>query len=982
MAPYYTESELEDLRRRTSILPELFDYLSRPSRGVAEGTYRALEGEGLGGFVSGVGAGLKGETYTTGKDVVESAFGEDTPDWLSSTLGFGFDVVADPLTYVGVGLKKPTTANTPAALRARAVREAEKLFDPKTGKVSPSPLIKDYTAVQGNYEALVNTIAEDMAQDSAGYAYLSFMGKPVVKSRKAYDKITQSTKNLFTDSEGEYGLLAKAFSRQAEMPGGIADVSRRAEMAATEGMRRNMMKTSKWSELFTPEQRRLVSFALDGSDDYSMRLMQALPESKAAPNSYGVDNASDMAAIIQKQLAELFQTEVNAGILPATQKIDRYVHRVMRNRGKQLVDVEPKFPIKVTGRERQPFQYKREADISLREGEAAGLDPIVDWAEWLPIRYAQHFQAMAKARTYTDAIETFGIKRTKKNAEFLDKYNYHKVTDVLSHPMFKNKKEVYEDVYMPLEQMKALETVQGIFDNVTVASKAMRVADKALNEWRFLATLTPQTRIRNFFSDVIQNFSDGLYNPNRYGASRKVLQDVSKAIEADMAGAKFAGRKIVLDGVEFDTNLIWELYTNYGGKAGQVSSILYRDIVGLDKQLAAEAGIRSGLSSGYGKVKNVAGNLADLQEDYVRVAHFIDALLKRLPKGTKKLERNELGLIGKQLEKAALEAGDAVRRVNLDYGNKTVFEKKVMSRVIPFYSYLRQALPQQISLLFTNPGFMALYPKGQNLITNLMGADLQDPSEDPLVPQWITEMAPFRLQSMYQQQNQKSNLDKLLDRMGPVGSAARAGFGIQPGQDVMLTTAGMPVDILRTIDAPIQTVQSLAQGDVPSVRESLGETSRTFLGMSNPLLKNTAELATGKSVFTGQDLSEQGWADWLSKQIPQARLAYNVTSRATDPTRAPGLAGITQGGDIGRFLTGLDVRPISEGQRISEAIRRVDEMEKILSEYPRKKIKNKWVYEDTEAIELNKRKRALDKYIRDSTKASTGPSYGQAPGFG
>ena len=973
MVKYYTESELEELQRSRSILPELFDFLSRPSRGVAEGTVRALEGEGLGGFVSGIGAGLKGDTYASGKDVVETAFGEDTPDWLSSTLGFGFDVFADPLTYTSVGLKKGTTPR--AALQAQAARKADELYEAKAaGRAIPAQYQKFQGKTSG-YEELVKGIADDLAADSAGYAYLSFGGKPILKSTKVYDKLSKGAKNLFTNDEGEYGTLSKAFSRQAEMPGGLADVTRRAEMRATEGMRIHQMKINRWASLFTPEQRRAITFALDEADS---PVASALPSSKAADNEYGIDNAADMQNVFREFLDQIYRTERNLGILGPDQKVESYAHRVIRNRkGAVVIDGVEKFPVKTTGRSKQPFQYKREGDLTLAEAERLGLDPIVDWAEWLPIRLAQHHQAVAKARVYQDALATFGVRKTKRNADFLEKYNYLPVNDVLRHPMFKNFKDQFEDLYMPVEQMKALESTMGIFDDTTVASKVMRTADKALNEWRFLATLTPQTRIRNLISDIVMNASDGVYNPERYSQARKVIEDIDKFVEADLKGlTDFKGRTIQIGNRKISTRDIWELYTTMGGKAGQISSLLYRDIVGLDKLLTAESGKRAAigqkLGKPYGKMKGFAGDLADKQEDFVRLAHFMDRLDKDLPKNIKEIKRNKLGGWDDDIVKTATGAGDAVRRVNLDYGNKTVFEKKVMSRVIPFYSYMRQALPQQISLLFTNPGFMALYPKGQNLITNLLGADMADPEEDPLVPQWMTEMAPFRLQAQYQKQNQKSGLQELLDKAGPVGSVVGGAFGIQPGQDVMMSTAGLPVDVLRNIDAPVQVVQDLAQRDIPSVQSSVGETARIIAGQSNPLIKNFVERSTGKSVFTGQDLSEQGWGRWLTQQLPQSNLAYNLGRRGIDPSTDPGVGGFLKGalsgGELGRFLTGLDIRTVTEGQQVSEAIRRQEELEKILSEMPREKVRNRWVYEDPNAKDLLETKKSLQKFITEYSK--------------
>lgn len=103
--------------RGPSFVNRVLDIMSRPLYGMlehAQGAYDRGKDDGvLGTLREGVNpeglkdiwAGLSGKKKTTGRDIIaDNNIGEDLSGFSKGLLGFGIDVLADPLTYTGAGL--------------------------------------------------------------------------------------------------------------------------------------------------------------------------------------------------------------------------------------------------------------------------------------------------------------------------------------------------------------------------------------------------------------------------------------------------------------------------------------------------------------------------------------------------------------------------------------------------------------------------------------------------------------------------------------------------------------------------------------------------------------------------------------------------------------------------------------------------------------------------------------------------------------
>jgi hypothetical protein len=142
-------------------------------------------------------------------------------------------------------------------------------------------------------------------------------------------------------------------------------------------------------------------------------------------------------------------------------------------------------------------------------------------------------------------------------------------------------------------------------------------------------------------------------------------------------------------------------------------------------------------------------------------------------------------------------ARDQVSRFLFNYSELSPAERELFRRMIPFYTFPRKAIELHIRALGTAPGRLA------------------------------AELKPFRGRE---------------DENGQMTSWEGNAFKLRLDRD------GKTVSVLTGIDLPIKTLDVLWRG-------SFKGTVRQALGMASPLLKAPVELASGRSLFTGRDMT-------------------------------------------------------------------------------------------------------------------------------
>lgn len=150
---------------------------------------------------------------------------------------------------------------------------------------------------------------------------------------------------------------------------------------------------------------------------------------------------------------------------------------------------------------------------------------------------------------------------------------------------------------------------------------------------------------------------------------------------------------------------------------------------------------------------------------------------------------------------SAAGAKQATDAAHYDFGNLTRFEKDVMKRMVPFYSWIRQNVPAMARELIEKPGGKV------GLATSAMAQAQQD---DGFVPGQLQKAAAI-----------------------PVGDE-------KDGTQRYLSSFGLPVEDLFGMVDPRGTGYSL-EGQ---------------LGNLNPLIKGPLEAVVGRQFYTGRDLSD------------------------------------------------------------------------------------------------------------------------------
>ena len=811
--------------QKANILGDLLNVLSRPARASAQAVYNATDDSASTSFVGGALQGLAGKGQVSYKDVLTDNFGVENK-WVASIGGFLGDVALDPLTYVGV---KPT----------KGVGKTEALLK----------------AVQSGADDVAEETSRILATNPTRVG-LTVAGKPLGPKVNIPAPVRRMTEKLLGPTE-DRKLLAKAFQRDAELPLGLNNLERVAETsnaAMFDNFRRQMR--SLYTGL-TPDEQRRIALALDKGE--------SLAETVMDPSKTKFTNLQDYVTASRKILDDWFVEEGQMGMFTlkkgakGTSALDfeeynpEYVYRYFRKTPKDLELGTEIVETKVGGVNKGDFTMKRKKNVSIEEAEKLGYEPLNTIQDIMDMRAFKHYRSAGRASFIRDGIDQFAI--TGQDLKKLSKQGLKSIEWV---PVDKIQSPVaqlgaHSGKYVPDFIARAMNMSEQTFRVGSTGNDMLRLYDKALGHWKFLNTAPmPGFHIRNTMSDIIMNAADGVWNPERYRQAAKVMGDrkliadrqlgqlldpdaTSTALEG-LRTAKNAGIKI--GGKTRTTQEVWELYGKTGAKSGLITSEFQRSLTDFQKK---------GLLDRASKGKALIGDMADAREDWIRLAHFIDATDSIMKKSKNKMS----------LEDAAFKAAERVRKYNIDYGNLSTFERNVMKRIVPFYTWMRKATPLNVELLFTKPGFMALYPKGQDLMQGLLGTD--DGTGELLIPEWIRESAPVRV-AMAQQANRSFPQDII---------AKLTGAG--ENEPVFLRTEGLAP--MATLQYPGNLLKSLGQGDVMGVGKALAD---PVAGQFTPFIKAPVELVTGRSMFNGQELP--GAKDWLASQTSLLNTANRVAS--------------------------------------------------------------------------------------------------------
>jgi hypothetical protein len=201
----------------------------------------------------------------------------------------------------------------------------------------------------------------------------------------------------------------------------------------------------------------------------------------------------------------------------------------------------------------------------------------------------------------------------------------------------------------------------------------------------------------------------------------------------------------------------------------------------------------------------VGRGVGNFLETNAKLANFIDGLAKGMP---------------------VHEASMRVKKFLFDYDDLTNFERRVMRRIFPFYTWLRKNIPLQTEMLLTQPGKF-------NVLNSLAKNYLEDDSlremDRKLIPGWI--------------QRNYGIVSRVNPNTGEIDVKAMANW--------------IPMADLSYMGYPV----------------------RTAIGAVHPFPKLLWEAKTGKSTFTGKDIA----------QVPEQQenvFGFNVDKRLVHALRS------------------------------------------------------------------------------------------------
>jgi hypothetical protein len=165
---------------------------------------------------------------------------------------------------------------------------------------------------------------------------------------------------------------------------------------------------------------------------------------------------------------------------------------------------------------------------------------------------------------------------------------------------------------------------------------------------------------------------------------------------------------------------------------------------------------------------------------------------------------------GKPLKEAIKNTEDTL----FNYGKLTEFERSVMRRLIPFYTYARKNAELQAKTLATNPGIIANQVKGIGAAGEAMG--------DPITEEDMEGLPQF-----------------VLDSFGIKGGSY---FDNEYGQPTYFTGFGLPIEEFL--------------GHFKGEQGIVGNAIADILSISNPIIKANLEATLDKDFFRGRPITK------------------------------------------------------------------------------------------------------------------------------
>jgi len=544
--------------------------------------------------------------------------------------------------------------------------------------------------------------------------------------------------------------------------------------------------------------------------------------------------------------------------------VDRdMLNKWMRRYGTQFqFSKSHKFDSAFTG-EKMDFSKGTDWLDSWRAHDIGKMDP----AEWMYKSMQAMEQATREKALFEDMGERFGSSVYGKGF----------TTKIEGHPYLAG-------YHFPPEIAKQIPRVVKDWTLGTPENRAaLRLYDKVLSSWKTLATIyRPAHHIRNLIGDVYMGMLDGVVSVKPYKLALRVqrqmkgayetMQDIDKMVEIGAVSkrelAPLPGQTLFSNksGVKFTAEQIAAV-AHQKGLFEHVKTL--EDIIDLGQ---ARGGVSLQNPLG-GKIAGLARGASELESHNTRLAHFIDVVMKSR---------------GSDLPKIFEEASRRSRKFHPSGIDLTAFERNVMRRIIPFYSWMRKSTPVLLEGMVMNPRITVLPSKIGEALQSAQGIDTsrdQPFPVDQMFPEWLRNegVGPIGLPD--------GALGKFSNQAVP--GYVQAGVGLNP---------------------------------IASLMQELQHPGKTIGSSLTPLVQIPLEtMITGRKTFTGEPITGPEAApgalsQYMGEQIPLWSAVQGMTGLTPTggQTKRADLSGNQSGKEaVVNWLTGLGIK--GTGQYVKSA---------------------------------------------------------------
>lgn len=243
--------------------------------------------------------------------------------------------------------------------------------------------------------------------------------------------------------------------------------------------------------------------------------------------------------------------------------------------------------------------------------------------------------------------------------------------------------------------------------------------DKFLNAWKSVTLITPGFHMRNLFGNATQAYLVGMNTVDQARYARNAMVDLGqfKGIVDSLNALGGETAENIARLTKSQRDVYRRLKDFYESGISQ-SHAGVRDLLGVKNML--EKGTKNIPMS----IVNMNFNLAERMDDVQRYMLYQWSFDQNFGKLRKQFTDDIARLKARNL------ANQTVSNALFDYKNFTTFEKDVMKRVFPFYTFLKNNLVFQMQQIFKNPGAYGRLGRAYNYsveeITGVSANDLPD----------------------------------------------------------------------------------------------------------------------------------------------------------------------------------------------------------------------------------------------------------------